>query len=70
MNLHQTHDRCAQSWDRLRQQWQQTLPDWQDSVRRQFEHQYWEPLETQVPALLRELEALARVIDQARQAVS
>jgi hypothetical protein len=58
-----------QAWNVLRQQWQTVTPLWQDQVRRQFEQRFWQPLESQMPALLQEMDNLARVIEQAQRAV-
>jgi len=38
-------------------------------VRWQFEREFWQPLESQVPATLKEVERLAQVIAQARRSV-
>jgi len=38
-------------------------------MRRQFEREFWQPLESQAPAALKEMERLAEVIAQARRGV-
>lgn len=61
--------RLNDSWNRLRIRWEETKVDWDDSVRWDFEEQYWDPVESQVPATLRALEQLAQTISQARRSV-
>ncbi|MBP1468939.1 hypothetical protein EYB53_024740 [Candidatus Chloroploca sp. M-50] len=58
-----------QSWQHVRQTWQTTTMLWDDAVRWQFEGEFWQPLNSQVPVTLIRLEELMRVIAQARQHV-
>ncbi len=68
-NLNTTRAELHESWQRVRQRWQGTTALWNDSVHRQFEREFWQPLEDQVPATLKEMERLTEVITQARRSV-
>jgi hypothetical protein len=57
------------AWQCLSQRWHETLQVWNDPVLRQFEKEFWRPLETEVSATQRELEQLAKSVSQARRAV-
>lgn len=69
MSLNVTHNRFQQAWQQLCRQWQKTVALWNDPVRWEFEREFWQPLEGQVPATLQTMERLAQVIAQARQNV-
>lgn len=69
MSLHITYNQFQQAWQQLRQQWHKTTALWNDPVRWQFEQEFWQPLESQVPVTLLKMERLAQVIAQARQNV-
>jgi len=69
MSLGVTHNQFQQAWQQLRQQWQKTIALWNDPIRWQFEREFWQTLETQVPATMQTMERLAQVIAQARQNV-
>jgi hypothetical protein len=51
----------------LRLKWQETQLIWNDSVRRDFDENLWQPLETQVEAAHRALDRLAAIVAQAQQ---
>lgn len=68
-NLNTTGTKLQEAWQRLCLRWQETTPLWNDPVRWQFEREYWQPLESQMPATQREMERLAQVIAQARRSV-
>jgi hypothetical protein len=59
-NLQKTQ--LANSWQRLLQKWRETIKVWDDPLSRQFEQEFWQPLETEVAATRRELERLNEVI--------
>ncbi len=42
----------------LRASWEETKTEWKDAVQRDFEVTYWEPIESQVSAALREMDRL------------
>jgi len=54
---------------RLLQQWESARQVWNDSVSRDFQAQYLEPLDAQTRAAQREMEKLAQVIQGARKSV-
>ena len=54
---------------RLCQRWDETKQIWDDSVQRQFEKEFWQPLDVQVNVTQRELERLARVVTDAYRGV-
>jgi hypothetical protein len=51
----------------LRLLWEETKAGWHDAVRRDFEAQQWETLETRVVAALRAMDRLAPILMQARR---
>jgi hypothetical protein len=51
----------------LRLKWQETQLIWNDSVRRDFDENLWQPLETQVEAAHRALDRLDAIVAQAQQ---
>lgn len=55
------------SWQRVRLNWQDACTNWNDSVRQDFESQYWREFETTIPRIIGEMDALDRVIEQARR---
>lgn len=69
MSLNVTSNQLQTAWQHLRNQWQKTAEAWNDSVRWQFEREFWQPLESQMPRTIQEMERLAQVIAQARQNV-
>ncbi len=69
MSMNPIHNRMQQSWQLLRQQWQKVGSLWRDEKYLQFEHEFWHPLESQMPSTLIELERMAQLIAQARQSV-
>ncbi|MBC7264335.1 MAG: hypothetical protein H5T64_08235 [Chloroflexi bacterium] len=68
-NLNTITAELDEAWQRLRQRWEETKAMWNDPVRWQFEREFWQPLESQVPIILKEMERLAQVIAQARRNV-
>jgi hypothetical protein len=54
----------------LRFRWEETKGHWKDSVSRDFEDNYWTPLETQVLATLRVVDRLAQAMAKAKQECS
>jgi len=68
-NLNTTRAELQEAWQRLRQRWAETKTLWNDPVRQRFEREFWQPLETQMPAILGEMERLAQIIAQARRSV-
>lgn len=57
------------SFKKLTSRWEETKAVWNDSVRQDFEKEYWTALEAMPPAVLREMEKLSQVIGQARRDV-
>jgi hypothetical protein len=54
----------------LRLLWEETKSGWHDAVRRDFEAQHWENVETRVVAALRAMDRLAPIMMQARRECS
>lgn len=48
----------------LAYRWDDTKPGWNDPVCREFEEQYYLPLEQQVAATLRAIDRMAQVLEQ------
>ncbi len=53
----------------LRSSWDEVTELWNDPVRREFERDYWTPIETQTRATEIERARLARIIADARRHV-
>ncbi len=68
-NLNATRAELQEAWQRLNLRWQETCSLWDDPVRRQFEREFWQPLESQAPATAQEMERLGQIIAQARGSV-
>lgn len=65
MSLGGTRYQWQQAWQHLDDSWQAASSAWDDSVRWQFEQEFWTPLQTQVPLTLIALERLQRVCAEA-----
>lgn len=68
-SLNTARDELLEAWQRLSRTREHVRGVWNDPVYRQFEREFWQPLETQMPPTFKELERLAQVIAQARQNV-
>ncbi len=68
-NLNTTRAELQEAWQRVHRRWQGTTALWNDPMCRQFEREFWQPLEDQAPATLKEMGRLAEVIAQARRGV-
>jgi hypothetical protein len=68
-NLSATTAELQEAWQHLYQRWEQTKGLWSDRVSWQFERDFWQPLEKQVPATLKEMDRLAEVIAAAHRSV-
>ncbi|MEW5872346.1 MAG: hypothetical protein AB1894_23990 [Chloroflexota bacterium] len=69
MELQAVLAHMQQSWQILQQRWEAVGALWDDPVRRGFEGQYWQPLDTQADQTRQALERLAQVVSQARRSV-
>lgn len=63
------NNELQESWQMLRQRWQATTEIWEDVVRRQFEKEFWQPLESQTRLTQVNLEQLAQVVTEAKRNV-
>jgi hypothetical protein len=68
-SLKETMAQLNRAWITIHQHWGETKTVWNDSVRWDFEKDYWIPLENQVLSAQRELERLEQIIAQARQSL-
>jgi hypothetical protein len=55
------------SFKTLNVRWEQTILHWQDSVRRDFEEDFWNQLEPRVQQTLGAIDRLGQIIARARQ---
>lgn len=62
-------DDLREGWKRLCQRWHETTEIWGDRVRWQFQDDFWNPLEAQLPATRAELERLADCVTKAHRSV-
>lgn len=60
----ETSSAISTHWRALQRQWEQTRPQWRDKIGDLFERDYWDPLEENLPRLLRALDVLDQVIEQ------
>ncbi|MBI3739515.1 MAG: hypothetical protein HY258_10760 [Chloroflexi bacterium] len=67
--LNNTTAQLDSAFRSLAQRWADTKTVWDDSVQRDFEKEYWEPLEAQIRSTQQEMERLAQVIAQAQRNV-
>jgi hypothetical protein len=65
--LNDIHGQMKAAWQRVELRWLETCDVWSDSVQRQFQREFWQPLETEVLATQRELAQLAELIAKARR---
>jgi hypothetical protein len=56
-------------WSILRRQWDEGCANWHDAVRQQFEVDYWQEWQSQVPRFLAALEAMDAAIRQMNSAI-
>jgi len=67
--LNMAANQLQEAWQQLCNRWYETTQVWDDPIRRQFEMEFWQPLETQVTATQLELERLANGISKAHRSV-
>jgi hypothetical protein len=67
VSLSEVSKQLDSALQQLRQNWDAAAAQWDDSVRREFEHTYWEPLTAQTLSMHRQMARLAEVIAQARR---
>lgn len=68
-SLARAHEELNAAWRALQQQWQSLRDDWRDDRARRFEKESWPPFEEATPSVLREMDALNRLIQQAQRDV-
>jgi len=68
-NLTRAHEDLTTAWRGLQRQWQALRDEWQDNAGRRFARDQWPPFEQTVPPVLREIDALNQLIQQARRDV-
>jgi uncharacterized protein YukE len=59
----------ASAWQNLKHVWQEVKDVWKDKARHDFERDYWNQLEREMPAMQAELARLTDVCSQARRTV-
>jgi uncharacterized membrane protein YgaE (UPF0421/DUF939 family) len=69
MSLNHTINELNNVHKRLHQRWEATKTVWNDPVQQDFEKRYFEPLEHQTQATLKEMARLAEVIAKVRRHV-
>lgn len=69
MSLNQLHYQLSQSWLEMDRRFSRSKEYWDDSVRSQFERDYWQSLHADTSPYLSALNDLARTVQQARQSV-
>jgi hypothetical protein len=63
--LREVYDRLQGEWGGLQNQWSSTRGQWRDSVGDRFEREFWMRWEIEVPRLLKSVDDLEEVLDQA-----
>jgi hypothetical protein len=51
----------------IQARWENTLPYWDDVVRRDFEEEFWNPLEPRMQLTLSAIDRLGQIINRVRQ---
>lgn len=69
MSISQNHQQITQAWKKLHQDIVRSREEWNDDVSQQFERDYWQTLNQDVPAYLQSLEELDRAIKAALQKI-
>jgi hypothetical protein len=60
----ETSSDLSTHWRTLQAQWEQTRAQWRDEIGELFEREYWQPLEENMPRLLRSIDSLDQVVEQ------
>lgn len=68
-NLGQSRNHLQNEWSRLQSHWQTTESLWNDVVRHRFEREFWVLYEPEVQKVLRAMERLDRIVEQAKREV-
>lgn len=66
-SLNIAREQLAQSWSALQRQWHTTEAQWLDRVQHRFRREFWAEYEQTVPAALKELDSLDRIIERIRR---
>lgn len=69
MSLNQLHYQLSQSWLEMDRRFNRSIEYWDDSVRDQFERDYWQGFHADMSPYLSALDDLARTVQQAKQNV-
>ncbi len=59
-----------EEWSRLCRVWNAACDEWRDSVRDEFERNYWRYIESALPPYLDDLDELIRTVSDARRNVT
>lgn len=70
MSLSQSLQTLSQSWTQLNKRVSRSQEEWDDSVRKEFEREYWQTLPQQMPQFIQSIDDLHKVIEKARQKVT
>ena len=62
-------ENLALAWQAMQHRWLRTREVWADKAQRDFEQEYWLPLEQETRATSQEMTALMRVIAEAHRRV-
>ena len=55
-------EKVKNEWRRLERQWKKTSEEWNDGVKRQFEKEFWQEFDRQVPGFIKTLEETSQAI--------
>ncbi len=67
--LRNTEEKIRNEWTILQRDWDTVAALWNDPNRQQFEREFWESYEETIRPILKAIDQLGQVIDQAKQQV-
>jgi hypothetical protein len=67
MSLSVSSTQLREAYQALQVRWDETTPLWRDTVRADFEEQYWVPLEPCVVGALEAIERMMQIMSRMRQ---
>lgn len=65
--MKQPREKLLGEWQRLQHQWQATSDQWRDLLRHRFEREYMQAYQPAVMTILKEMDKLDNIINQARR---
>lgn len=67
MSLSAGRYQVANAFKALKEEWQATENVWRDVVRKEFEHEFWEPLAARLSSVLTAMDRIDNSLSQLKQ---